>query len=97
MHRALPEFNREVTARGIDPIEFRVGIATGEAMIGNIGSKDHFNYTALGDTVNLASRLEATGKEYGVHTIISEKTRVLIGDTLRVRELDTIAVKGKTE
>ncbi len=43
-------------------------------MVGNIGSSDHFNYTVLGDTVNLASRLEAMGKEYGVHVIISGGT-----------------------
>ena len=59
MRRILPEFNREITSRGIAPIEFRVGIATGKVMVGNIGSSDHFNYTILGDTVNLASRLEA--------------------------------------
>lgn len=58
MQAALPSLNLELASRGLDPISFRVGIATGEAMIGNIGSKNHFNYTALGDTVNLASRLE---------------------------------------
>jgi class 3 adenylate cyclase/CHASE2 domain-containing sensor protein len=97
MRAGLPEFNREIQSRGIDPINFRVGIATGEVMVGNIGSIDHFNYTVLGDTVNLASRLEATGKEYGVHIIISEKTKMQIGDGWLLRELDTIAVKWKTE
>lgn len=72
MRRALPEFNREIRERGIEEIDFRIGIATGDVLVGNIGSTDHFNYTVLGDTVNLASRLEATGKEYGVHAIISE-------------------------
>ena len=72
MRQALPEFNIEITARGISPVDFRVGIATGAVMVGNIGSQDHFNYTVLGDTVNLASRLEATGKEYNTHIIISE-------------------------
>ena len=74
MRKILPEFNREITERGVAPIEFRVGIASGEVMVGNIGSSDHFNYTVLGDTVNLASRLEAMGKEYGVHVIISGGT-----------------------
>lgn len=72
MRAILPEFNREITARGILPVDFRVGIATGDVLVGNIGSRDHFNYTVLGDTVNLASRLEATGKEYDVHIIIAE-------------------------
>jgi adenylate cyclase len=93
MRADLPKFNTDIQSRGIDPIDFRVGIATGEVMVGNIGSVDHFNYTVLGDTVNLASRLEATGKEYGVHIIISEKTKIQIGEGWLLRELDTIAVK----
>lgn len=98
MRAKLPEFNAGITKHGIDAIDFRVGIATGDdVMVGNIGSKDRFNYTVLGDTVNLASRLEGTGKEYGVHIIIAHPTREAIGDAYIVRELDTIAVKGKTE
>ena len=93
MHEALPEFNREIEARGMLAIDFRVGIATGRVLVGNIGSRDHFNYTVLGDTVNLASRLEATGKEYGVAIIISENTHSQVGDRCITRELDTIAVK----
>ncbi len=97
MRKILPEFNREIISRGMAPIEFRVGMATGEVMVGNIGSQDHFNYTVLGDTVNLASRLEAMGKEYGVWTIISGGTLEQVWDIFAVRELDTIAVKWKTE
>ena len=58
MRTILPAFNAENISRGIEAIDFRVGIATGDVMVGNIGSKEHFNYTILGDTVNLASRLE---------------------------------------
>ena len=79
MRKALPAINDEIAERGIIRIDFRIGIASGDVMIGNIGSEEHFNYTVLGDTVNLASRLEATGKEYDTHCIISEGTRQLIG------------------
>ena len=58
MRRALDDFNNHLKEQNLDPIDFRVGIATGEVMVGNIGSEKHFNYTVLGDTVNLASRLE---------------------------------------
>jgi class 3 adenylate cyclase/CHASE2 domain-containing sensor protein len=97
MRKALPEINEEIAERGIIRIDFRIGIASGDVMIGNIGSEEHFNYTVLGDTVNLASRLEATGKEYDCHCIISEWTRRLIGENFELREIDTIAVKGKSE
>lgn len=97
MYEKLPSFNADIVAHGLNPIHFRVGIATGEVMVGNIGSHDRFNYTVLGDTVNLASRLEATGKEYGVSVIIAESVREKLSQEYYVRELDTIAVKGKTE
>jgi adenylate cyclase len=97
MREALPGFNEHLRSIGLEPIDFRVGMATGRVMVGNIGSEERFNYTVLGDTVNLASRLEGTGKEYDVHIIIPESTRERLGDRYIVRELDTIAVKGKTE
>lgn len=93
MRKALPEFNKEIVSHGLSPIDFRVGIASGEVLVGNIGSNDRFNYTVLGDTVNLASRLEATSKEYGTHIIIAESTYVMIKDQFFCRKLDCIAVK----
>jgi adenylate cyclase len=97
MREALPEFNRELESRGIDPIDFRVGIASGDVLVGNIGSSERFNYTVLGDTVNLASRLEATSKEYGTHIIVSEGTYLLAREHYSFRKLDVITVKGKNE
>lgn len=97
MRDALPTLNKEIAEHWLTKISFRIGIASGKVMVGNIGSEDHFNYTVLGDTVNLASRLEACGKEYDVGIIISEWTRTQIGERFELRELDTIAVKWKSE
>lgn len=93
MRKALGEINDELAPYNIGSLDFRVGIATGEVMVGNIGSEKRFNYTVLGDAVNLASRLEAIGKEYGVHIIIAASTRLIIDDEFLLRELDYIAVK----
>lgn len=95
MRQSLPDFNTVLTSRGQKTIDFRIGIASGNVMVGNIGSQDRFNYTVLGDTVNLASRLEATSKEYGTHIIVSEGTYEQVKDEFFFRRLDKIAVKGK--
>jgi class 3 adenylate cyclase/CHASE2 domain-containing sensor protein len=97
MRRALPVFNTELMARGLSEIDFRIGIATGDVVVGNIWSEDRFNYTVLGDTVNLASRLEAASKEYGTHILVSHGTYEQAKDDFYFRRLDRIAVKGKKE
>jgi adenylate cyclase len=79
------------------PIKIGVGINSGQCVVGNMGSDLRFNYSVLGDPVNLASRLEGQTKSYGVSIIVGSKTAQLARDKFAVLELDCITVKGKTE
>ncbi|MBC7622596.1 MAG: adenylate/guanylate cyclase domain-containing protein [Aeromicrobium sp.] len=82
---------------GAPDIDIRIGIATGPVLIGNMGSASMKNYTIIGDTVNLAARLEGACKEYGVRFLISDGTYARTGDAFLVREIDVITAKGKQE
>jgi len=73
----------------------RVGINTGEMVVGNMGSDQRFDYSLLGDNVNLGSRLEGINKQYGTKICISQSTYDEVKDKVAVRKLDTVAVKGK--
>lgn len=97
MLRDLDEFNKSIAAEGVPPFGMGLGINTGVVVVGNMGSDQRFDYTCLGDSVNLASRLEGQSKPYGVKIVIGPKTAEYIADDYFVIELDTIAVKGKTQ
>jgi adenylate cyclase len=79
------------------PIKVGVGINTGRCVVGNMGSDLRFNYSVLGDPVNLASRLEGQSKNYGLPIIVGSRTASAVGHKFAVLELDCITVKGKTE
>jgi adenylate cyclase len=92
----LAELQTDWRAKGKPILDIGIGINTGVASVGNMGSSLRYGYTAIGDAVNLASRLEGLNKEYGTHILISESTlRELHTDELMLREIDLIRVKGK--
>jgi len=93
----LKVLNKELEIDGMLPINIGIGINSGSVVVGNMGSDQRFDYSVLGDAVNLAARLEGQSKGYGVKTIIGEDTAKEIDDMFAVLELDKIAVKGKTE
>ena len=93
----LKKLNAELEAENSLPINIGIGLNTGDVVVGNMGSNQRFDYSCLGDAVNLASRLEGQPKGYGVGLILGEETARDMEDEFVILELDKIAVKGKTE
>lgn len=93
LHQLRPVFKNQIGKEML----MRIGINTGSAVVGNMGSRTRFDYTMLGDAVNLAARLEGTNKQFGTYTMISQSTLALAGDHFAVRELARVAVVGRKE
>jgi adenylate cyclase len=93
----LWEWNVERVARGEAPIDHGVGLNTGMVVSGNIGSPKRMDYTMIGDGVNLAARLESACKQYSARLLISEFTKAKLKGTYKLRDIDMVVVKGKTQ
>ena len=94
---SLDGFNKEIAEEGTPPFGMGIGINTGDVVVGNMGSEQRFDYTCLGDAVNLASRLEGQSKNYGVLIVLGAITAERVEGEYFTLELDCIAVKGKKE
>jgi adenylate cyclase len=97
VNRLINDLNKRWKAQGQPPMPTRIGLHTGEVVVGNIGSEERLNYTIIGDPVNLASRIEGINKVYGTWICMSEETYGLVREQVTARVVDVVAVKGRKE
>lgn len=97
MLEKLKELQQKWESEGKPHIEIGVGIGTGVGFVGNIGSEDRLEYTVIGDTVNLASRIEGFNKIYGTKLLISQTTHEKVKDNVDVIRISSVRIKGKAE
>ena len=93
----LHELNKLFRQEGLPEINIGIGLNTAEVVVGNMGSQRRFNYTVIGDGVNLASRVEGINKIYGTNILITEFTKAVVGNQFLTRPIERVAVKGKEE
>jgi len=93
----LHDLQADWERRGMPKLELGIGINSGPMVVGNMGSKERLAYTVVGDTVNVASRLEGLNKEYGTHVVVGDATRTAAGAVFEYRFLDVVAVRGRSE
>jgi adenylate cyclase len=97
MQEKLVHIREKWSAEGKPNVQVRIGLNTGEMVVGNMGGTGKFDYTVIGDSVNLGSRLEGANKQYGTYIMASERTQELVKERFVFRELDLLVVKGKTK
>jgi adenylate cyclase len=97
MQDQLARIREQWFAQGRPALHTRIGVNTGEMVVGNMGASGRFDYTVIGDSVNLASRLEGANKTYRTGILVSERTYDLVRSNMVGRELDLITVKGRSE
>jgi class 3 adenylate cyclase len=95
LRQEIPEL-LGVRGTPMERCDLRIGVATGEALVGSIGSDLMMSYTVMGDVVNLASRLESANKVYGTRNLVSDRTIAAVGASMEVREIDRVVVQGHT-
>jgi adenylate cyclase len=97
MQKRLTDLRTKWKAEAKPELNMRIGLCSGPAVVGNMGSKNRMDYTMMGDTVNTAARLEGVNKVYGIYTLIGETTYRALDDRILTREIDSINVIGKVE
>lgn len=95
--KELSELNQRWIAEGKSPFYTRIGIHVGDAIVGNIGSSERINYTAVGDSINIASRLEGMNKQFNTNVLVSEAVYLMIKDQFTLREVGFVSLKGIAE